>query len=166
MDAKTDKAKAGRSVKRFLRPTLFVLLFFALHPSSVLAESPDDIVVFVNKSLDITSVDLGELKKIYLKQKTSWSSKDKIICINAKEGTALREAFRKRVLNMNAKSESIFWQEQKIRLQVTEPPSFENTIKAVFKVEMIFKSKGAISYAFRKDFPKNVVKPVLVIPTR
>lgn len=145
---------------------LFLVLLLLSSPTSARGESPEDIIVFVNKALKVDSVNLDELKKIFLKQKTSWSAREKIVCINAKEGTPLRSIFRERVLKMDEKSEHVYWQEQKIRHQLTTPAEFSNTIKAVFKVETIFKSMGAISYAFRKDVPENVVKTVLVIPRR
>ncbi|MCP4602246.1 MAG: hypothetical protein GY847_17300 [Proteobacteria bacterium] len=127
------------------------------------AESPEDIIVFVSKDFEIDSVTRDELKSIYLKKKTSWSSKDRIICINAKEDTVLRKAFRASVLQMSMENEKRYWEEQKIKANVSEPPVFSNTVKAVFKVRKIFKAKGAISYAFRKDTKTNIVKTVLVL---
>ena len=144
----------------------FLLIFcFGLCPSAR-AESPDDIIVFVNKALKVDAVSQDEVKKIFLKKKTSWSPREKIICIHAKKGTPLRNAFRKRVLEMDEKAENVYWQEQKIRHQLAKPPEFANTVKAVFKVKAIFKTLGAISYAFRKDVPGNVVKTVLVVPSQ
>ena len=46
---------------------------------------------------------------------------------------------------------------QRLRHQITPPLEMPNTTKAVYKL------KSAISYAFRKDVPLNLVKVVLVI---
>ena len=145
--------------------TLFLGFFLGFSPVAQ-AESPDDIIVFVNKALKVDSVEIDELKEIFLKNKTSWSPREKIVCINAKKGTALRKTFRQRVLGMAENAENIYWQDRMSRHKLARPPEFSNTVKAVFKVKAMFKTLGAIGYAFRKDVPENVVKTVLVIPNR
>ena len=120
--------------------------------------SPNDILVIVNKSADIDSISMGELAQIFLKEKTSWSNGQRIIPINAREGGDLRKSFRTKALAMRTSEEEIYWENQKIRSQLNPPVEMSNTPKAVFKL------KYAISYAFRRDLPDNVVKVILVIP--
>ncbi len=138
----------------------FVLLFIgglSLKASSS-AESPDDIVVFVNNASLVSSLSAAELKQIFLKKKTSWPGGDKIVSINAVNNSLVREAFRKKVLNMSLQDEATYWENQRIRYQLIAPSEISAGPKAVFKL------KAAVAYAFRKDVPKDVVKIVLVIP--
>jgi len=118
------------------------------------AESPDDLVVFVNKSSRVKQLSADEIKRYFLRKQTTWEDGGRIICINAKDGSEDREAFRLRVLGMNAPEERRYWEAQKIKGGLAEPPTFSNTLKAVFKI------KGSISYAFRKDVKPGLVKIV------
>lgn len=120
--------------------------------------SPDDILVIVNKSTAVDAISLDELEQIFLKKKTTWPNGQRIVTINTMHNSPLREIFRSKVLEMKADEEATYWEKQKIRRQIERPPEMVNTTKAVFKL------KSAISYAFRKDIPANVVKTVLVIP--
>ena len=136
---------------------LFVAIIVGLSTPSH-AESPDDIVVFVHTGVSTNHISVAELKQIYLKQKTSWSGGDNIVCINPPESAAVRKAFRSKVLGMTSVEEERYWSDQKIRRQLFPPPELANTPKAVFKL------KNAIGYAYRKDVPAGVVKIVAVIP--
>ena len=122
------------------------------------ADSPDEIVVFVNKSISVNSISLSELKQIFLKRKTSWPGGDNIVCINVSDSSPLRELFRGRVLEMTKEDEQRYWTNQKIRFQLSPPAEMDDTPKAVFKL------RNAIGYAARKDVPQGVVKIVAVIP--
>ena len=135
-----------------------LLVLFSVSPNAF-AESPNDndIVVFVNKGASVKTVTVAELRQLFLKQKTSWTSGGSVVCINAPRGTALRDQFRKQVLAMSAAEESTHWETARIRSQVSPPAEMLNTPKAVFRI------KNALSYAFRKDVPKDVVKIVLEI---
>ena len=135
-----------------------MLTVMALLPVPLNAESPDDLVVFVNNKSGVRSMSVEELKQIFLKKKTRWPGGNKIDCINTPEGTAEREEFRKRILEMSKTEEITYWQNQKIRMQLSPPIEISNTPKAVFRLN------GGISYAFRKNLPSGVVKPVLVLP--
>jgi ABC-type phosphate transport system substrate-binding protein len=141
--------------------TLVVLLLgFALTgvwQSTAHADSPDDILIVVNKSVPINSVSSAELKAIFLKKKTRWKNGSKAIPIHAKNGTPLRKAFGQRLLNMEQSREKSYWQEQKIRTGTLPPITFSNLLKAVFKVN------GAVSYVFRSDYKEGVVKIIMVL---
>lgn len=138
--------------------TGFCLLFALGVPAAAAAETPDDIVVFVHQSSKINSVSAAELRQLFLKQKTSWSSGEAVVCINAPSGTPLRNQFRQQVLGMSEAEEATHWETVRIRNQITPPSEMLNTPKPVFRL------KSAISYAFRKDVPAGVVKIILEIP--
>jgi hypothetical protein len=121
------------------------------------ADAPDDILVFVNKSMPMNSIPVDELKQLFLKKKTTLSDGGKIICVNPSENAVVRKRFREKVLGMTETEEAIYWQDQQIRSQMSPPVQFANTPKAVFNLQR------SISYGFRKDVPEGVVKVVLVI---
>jgi ABC-type phosphate transport system substrate-binding protein len=135
-------------------------MVLCLSPRISSAESPDDILVFINKTMDHGDVSLDELKKIFLCKKTTWSNGQRIVPINAKESSAIRKSFREKVLGMTANEELTYWSNQRLVHQISNPAEFTATTKAVFKL------RTAIGYAYRRDVPKNVVKVVLVIPQK
>ena len=136
---------------------ILLLALFAL-PRTSNAESPNDILIIANKGLNINYISPDELKQLFLGKKTNAKSGEKIICINSQAGTAVREIFRTKVLEMSKSEEMSYWERAKIRKQLSPPPEFVGVAKAVFKLP------NAISYAYRKDVPTSVVKVLLVIP--
>jgi ABC-type phosphate transport system substrate-binding protein len=124
------------------------------------AESPNDILVIANNSVPVKSVTVAELQEFFLKDRVYWSGTTKAVPVNAPEGSALRTEFRKRVLQMTANAEKQFWQTRKIKVGVTEPPQFENSMKAVFKLA------GAVGYVFRSQYKEGVAKVLLVLPAQ
>jgi ABC-type phosphate transport system substrate-binding protein len=122
--------------------TVLVLLS-ALTSVPLNAESPGDIVVFVNNDRSTDSISKDELKQMFLKKKTGWpGGGDRIIPINAPENSPLGERFRQTVLAMTDREESSYWRDQQIRQQLSPPVEMSNTPKAVFKL------KNAVSYTF------------------
>ena len=101
---------------------------------------------------------IDEVKQIFLGMKERWSDGSSIICINPKNDTLVRHDFREKVLGMSFREELTYWSEQRVRRQIEPPPEMSSTTKAVFRL------KYAISYAYRKHVPKDVVKVLLVIP--
>ena len=121
-------------------------------------DSANDILVIVNKSVEVETLSIAELKQIFLKKKSSWPGGNPIVPINARVSEDIREEFREKVLDMSNTEESTYWETQKIRLQLSSPVEMGRTPKAVFKL------KNAISYAYRRDVPTDVVKVVQILP--
>jgi len=143
---------------RWFRLAVLAALGLTLFPQTSEAESPDDILIITNKGARANDISLDEVKKIFLRKKTSWSNGDRIIVVNAKNNAAVRDRFRQKVLGMTAADEQTYWANEKVRRQISPPPELSTIPKAVFKL------KNSIGYAFRKDVPANVVKVLLVIP--
>lgn len=120
------------------------------------AERPDDIVVIANKSLSADSIGLSELKRIFLKQKTSLKG-NHITPINAKPNSSLRVGFANRVLQMTSQEETGYWEDQKISKGTRPPAELSNTVKAIFSIT------NGISYCYRKDFNPAVAKILLIL---
>lgn len=139
-----------------INTVIFVLAI--LLPIPLIAESPDDLVVFVNTKSSVATITPEELKQIFLKKRTRWPGGDKIDCINSPEGSAERTLFRNKILGMSKTEETTYWQNQKLRMQLSPPIQISNTTKAVFRL------KRSVGYAFRKNVPKGVVRIILVVP--
>jgi ABC-type phosphate transport system substrate-binding protein len=122
------------------------------------AENPNDILVIANLGIKTDSITIDDLKDVYLKKRTNWSSGEKVIPIHVSNNSALRDAFRSAVLKMSSTDEQSYWQVRKIKEGDTDPPSFDNVMKAVFRLH------GAVSYVFRSQYKSNVAKIVLVLP--
>lgn len=136
------------------------IFLLSLIASIVHAESPDDILVIANGTVPVDSLSLDELREIFLKRRSYWDSKLRIVPINADEGKSIRQEFRKRVLGMSPPEEGRFWQDHKIRTGTTKPTEFSMVLKAVFKL------KGSVGYIYRKDFRESLtsIKILAVIP--
>ncbi len=123
------------------------------------AEDPKDILVVVNKSASLTTTLSPEaLRNLFLLYRTSFEGGGRAVIINAKNGTPLREDFRRKVLDMSQEEELRYWQERKVRSGQIAPAEFSNPLKAVFKI------KGAVGYVYRSQYREGVVDVVLVIP--
>ena len=125
-------------------------------PSSRAEEkaSAEALVVFVNKEVGADALTVEEIRQIFLRQRTTWAGGQRIACIDTRPGAPAREAFRTRVLKMTADEEKRYWQEQHIKGEATEPPTFSDTVRAVFML------KGGIGYSLRKDIKGSAVKIV------
>jgi ABC-type phosphate transport system substrate-binding protein len=128
-------------------------LLLASLPTSTRAESPNDLLIVVNKSVSASNVDVAEVKAVFLKNKTSLSG-DTVFPLNAKSDSDLRAAFRKLVLKMSEEKEKGFWEDEKVKKGVEPPPETAGTLKAVFS------KSGGISYVFRKDYKDGTAKIV------
>ncbi len=136
---------------------VLVLLQFRADAQEPVVDKPDDILIIVNKAVNIDQTQVDELKAIFLKRKANWSDGTKAIPINAPEGSKIREAFRRLVTGMTRSREQSFWQTQMIKHGTNRPPEFANPLKAVFKL------RGAVSYVYRSDYRKGVAKIILVL---
>ena len=139
-------------------PFFFIsILLFNLsgHTAPTQSGAPDDLVIIVNKTVNVDHISVEEIKQIFLKKKGYWPDGEHIVCIHPPESSKARHRFRDVVLGMSQEAEKTYWRTQQIRNQVAPPANISNTPKAVFRL------KNAVSYALRKDVPKGVAKIVL-----
>lgn len=125
-----------------------------------LPENPEDILIVANKTVPVDSLTMDDLRQIFLKRRKKWSGGHKIVPIHVKGDPALRERIRKELLSMTAAEEKDHWEDQKLRTGIKEPPEIRQNLRAVFSL------KGSISYVYRKDYKKGVVKILAVLPTQ
>jgi len=134
------------------------VLVFSVLEQRASAEHPEDILVVANKTVPVDTITLPDLKQIFLKQRRQWAGSRKVVPINVKANDELRHRFRQALLKITKAEEDNYWEDQKIRNGLKEPPVFSNVLKAVFHL------KGSIGYVYRKDFKEGVVKILTVIP--
>ncbi len=138
-------------------------LVFLLSASSLwiannaLADSPEDIIIVVNKSVTKKEVTVDELRDYFLLKRLHWPDGKKIVPINVRGNDELRVAFRGRILEMSETEENRYWQDRKIKSGLKKPPELGSNLRAVFKI------KGSISYVYRKDYKEGVARIVLVL---
>ena len=142
-----------------MRMTLIKAIVFAtvLMPLVARAESPDDILIVANRSVSLDSITAFQAKDIFLRKKTAWNDGQKAVPVHAQKGNKLRDDFRDRVLGMSHDQMQMYWVKHRIVSGQTEPVSFPNPLKAVFKL------KGALGYIYRSQYKEGVVKILLVI---
>jgi len=126
--------------------------------SGARADSPDDLLIIANKMVEEDSLTASTVRSIFLKRRSHWQGGSRIVAINDRGGTALRETFQERILDMSARREAIYWEEQKIKTGAAPPAEMSARLKAVFKIQ------GAISYVLRSEYKSGVAKILLVIP--
>lgn len=143
-----------------MRHAIPIILALAAFAASAVAaaESPNDILIVANTASGGGSLSVTDVRDMFLKKRSSWGNGVKVAPLNAVEGSALRTAFRAKVLGMTAGEERAYWQERKIKAGEAVPPEFGDTLRAVFKL------KGAIGYVLRSQFKAGTAKVLLVIP--
>jgi len=143
-----------------MKRAAFLFFVFAacwFQTPSVFAESPNDILVIANAALTAKSVSESEIRDVFLCKKESWSTGLRAIPIHAKDA-ALRNEFRQRLLHMDHSEETRFWQQYQIKTGKSQPGSFGDTLKAVYKI------RGGVSYIYRSQYRQGIVKVLLVLP--
>jgi hypothetical protein len=141
---------------RFLAATA-MLLFLALSGPAA-AENGQDILVVANRSVNAETISVADLRELFLKKRLHHSDGSKAIPVHAPDGSAVRQAFCARVLEMSPAEEARYWQSAKIRSGKAPPPVFGNTLRAIFNM------KGSIGYVYRSQYKEGVVKILLEIP--
>ena len=90
-------------------------------PKTSAADSPDDIIVFVNNAVPVDQMNIDDVKNLFLKRKLRWGTGGKVIPIHAKPATVLRSDFLRRACNMSLKQEESYWNDARIRKGVSMP---------------------------------------------
>ncbi|MCU0662126.1 MAG: hypothetical protein MUC50_07340 [Myxococcota bacterium] len=128
-------------------------------PSAARAQSPDDILVVVNKSVAKTqSVSMGELRAMYLKSRLKWADGQKVRPIHAFSDEKLRLAFNTLVLRMSLDEERAFWEEKKIKQGEVKPPAHKDPLVPVGR------DTGSVGYVYRKNYREGDFRILTVIP--
>ncbi len=139
---------------------IFTVVTVLAAASAAHAQKPEDVLIIANGTVPIDTLSVDELREIFMKRRSYWDSKLRIVPINAPDSAPIREEFRNRVLGMTQTEEGRFWQDNKIRTGTTKPTEFSTVLKAVFKL------RGSVGYIYRKDFRDSLtsLKILTVLP--
>lgn len=143
-----------------MKKVAFLVLVFAMCLIEIphaLADSPDDILIVVNSALRLKNVSATELRDIFLRRRETWGNGVRAVPVYAKDAQ-LRKDFRQRFLKLAESEETRFWQRYQIKTGKSQPPSFSNTLRVVFKLT------GAVGYVYRSEYRKGVANILLVLP--
>ncbi len=102
-----------------------------------------DFSVVVNKANDISSISKGDLKKIYLGKKTTWSNGQTIKVAALKKGPA-HTAFLKAVVKKAPSAFSLLWKKA-IFTGTGNPPKFFDNEADLLKY--VAETPGAVGYS-------------------
>lgn len=143
---------------RTLVPPMVVAVAFAVlsFGASEARAGDYDLLIIANKKSNASSASKAELRSYFLKKRTSWKGGGRVIPVNARAGSRLRQAFQSKVLRMSDSEEEEYWKNEGIRRGASKPAELSNTLKAVYHL------RGSVSYVFRKDYKGGVVKILAV----
>lgn len=96
--------------------TLALLAFVSFAPQAFAG----DYAIVVNAG-NSASADLAEIKNLYLKKKTSWSSGTEVIPLGRSTGSPEQEAFLSTVLGMSQSDLDGYWASEKSKSGTTGP---------------------------------------------
>lgn len=131
---------------------MFLLIFCAaivaqagITSVPVRAQDKLKIIIIVHKDNGAKKADYpqDELKKIFLKQTTTWKDDSKIVPYQLSSGTKEASLFRKKVLQKDSKALKKYWNDKQADDGVSEPLSKKKS-SDIFK--LICKKKSRIGY--------------------
>lgn len=112
----------------------------ALAPSRAAAQG---YVVVVNAANPLTSLSRHEAAMLFLKQKLTWSSGEKVVPVDLARASSVRAAFSQKVLGRTVGAVSSYWQGQ-IFAGGQQPPAEKATDDAV--LALVRTTPNAIGY--------------------
>lgn len=93
------------------RSVLLAGIFFALlSASSVFGEGR--FYVIVNSANPLTSIETGELSKIFMKKTVQWPNGQSILPVDQPDGAAVRESFSKEIHGKSASEVKAYWEQR------------------------------------------------------
>ena len=111
-----------------------------------------DIIIIGNKSVAESKLDKGDLKKIYLGNKTTWSDNKKIVFVT-QDDTTISDEFLKEYVNKSASQFSSYWKAKVFSGKGTPPKSFASDSELV---QYIAQTDGAVGYVSSNEGLDNV----------
>jgi ABC-type phosphate transport system substrate-binding protein len=103
----------------------------------------DSIAVIVNKANPATKLEATELRPIFQTSKTSWSTGGDTVPLNLPEENALRIAFDRAVLGLDAERVARYWKDRKIRGGARPPVRVAST---AVMLKAVAAKEGAVGY--------------------
>lgn len=136
---------------------LIFLVFVWIFPVSAFA---DDIAVIVNEHYPLSSVQLSEVKKIYLGEK-KFEGNLQLKLLDQRSSSTIRKKFTMEVLSITPEAYSGYWL-KKLFQEGGLPPVVKDNSPEV--IDAVIKDKGSIGYVWREEaMGKKGIKIILII---
>ncbi|VAX14128.1 hypothetical protein MNBD_GAMMA24-2533 [hydrothermal vent metagenome] len=133
---------------------LLVILFTVVLPLKA------DIVVITNKSTKLPGITLNELGRFYLGQRKLFTNGQRVVVADQVTGSAIRQQFYKKVLNMSESELSRYWAKRRFTRKFKPPKIISGD--AAMK-QWIAMTPDSLGYIDSKSLDSSV-KLLLIIP--
>lgn len=100
-------------------------------------------VIIVNKANAASSLTLGELRRIFMKQTRIWTNGTPVVPVDWEATSEMRKSFSRKVLGRSVAEMTEFWVQQSYT-QGVGPPSTQKSARAILR--FVASVPGAISY--------------------
>ena len=110
-------------------------------------------VIIVNKANPVKTLQLTELRRIFMKQSRMWPHGEPMVPVDWDSTAEVRQTFSKQVLNRSVREMAEYWVQQSMT-QGIAPPSTQRSARAVLR--FVASVPGAISYVPPQDVDDSV----------
>jgi len=145
---------------RFLPyPLLSAILgICSLRPEALLAQQ---VAIIVNKSNEVGDLNLDQVKKIFLGDKSTWPNGRRISVLARPSGQAERDVVLKQIYRMADSEYNKYFMQAAFTGRIAAPP--KETASSADMKRLVAENPGAIGY-IKKEEADDSVKTVLTIP--
>lgn len=105
-------------------------------------------VVIVNKANPVKTLQIVELRRIFMKESRMWSHAEPMVPVDWESTAEIRQVFSKQVLNRSVREMAEYWVKQSMT-QGIAPPSTQRSARAILR--FVASVPGAISYVSTAD---------------
>lgn len=147
-----------KTIRSFL---FFSLLSSLLISSMSMTSVPvEKYIIIVHKENDITSIDRKELSKIFLKRVRRWTNDEKIIPVDLKTDSSVRESFTARIHKKKVSAIKAYWQKRIFTGRGIPPAELKSSREVL---EHVSENVNAIGYIHSNtDISNYAVKTLTV----
>jgi ABC-type phosphate transport system substrate-binding protein len=137
----TPGARSAR--RRIMKKQAFLSLFGLLLAAVPLSTQEGGFQIVVSASNSISSIPTAQLTRLFLKKTTTWSNGLKVVPVDQRRNSTVREAFSQRVHGKDASNIISYWQRQIFSGKASPPPEVSSDREVL---EFIRRNSGAIGY--------------------
>lgn len=138
----------------------FLLIFLLLGWIFPVSAFADDITVIVNEHYPRSSVQLSEIKKIYLGEK-KFEGNLQLKLLDQRSSSTIRKKFVKEVMSITPDAYSGYWL-KKLFQEGGFPPVVKDNSQGV--IDAVIQDKGSIGYVWREEAKGKIgIKIILII---
>lgn len=127
-----------------LLPALALLALESLRPVAI-SQTPPRLVVIAHPSVKERSLDIDDLRAVFLRKRLQWSGGAHIVPINQPAGSVARSAFDAAILNFKPDQVARYWIDARIRFGTQSPQSVPGDVMVLKVIRAVAGSIGYVS---------------------